>query len=271
MTTLDVRTLPKHVAITMDGNGRWAEQRGRQRIVGHRAGSQTVRRIVRAARRLGLEQLTLYAFSEQNWGRPQDEVEGLMALLQDFLLSEREDILNNNIRLRGVGNLSKLPEHVREVMTSVAQASQHNGGMVLSLALSYGGREEIVEAARSLARQAAAGALRPEAIDEEAVRALLPSLEYGEPDLMIRTGGEQRISNFLLWGSAYSELYFSDVLWPDYSVEDFYAALGAFQGRQRRFGLVPTGPDVVMPSVEAPLRRGVSPGSSPCQTPLSGS
>ena len=254
MNTIELRNLPDRIAITMDGNGRWAELRGRPRIAGHRAGSHTVRRIVRACRRLGVRELTLYAFSEQNWGRPSGEVEGLMALLEDYLVQERDEILQNNIRLRGIGNLERLPAHVRAALEALSDASQDHHGMTLTLALSYGGREEIVLAARTLAARVAEGKLTPDDIDENAVEALLPSMQVGAPDLMIRTGGELRVSNFLLWGSAYSELFFSDILWPDFQVEHLHLAIAAFQRRQRRFGLVP------------PINS-----LGPCPTSLSGS
>jgi undecaprenyl diphosphate synthase len=238
MNTIELTNLPLRIAITMDGNGRWAELRGKPRIVGHRAGSHTVRRIVRACRRLGVQELTLYAFSEQNWGRPLNEVDGLMTLLEEFLVQERDEILQNRIRLRGIGNLERLPPHVRESLELLAEASRDHQGMTLSLALSYGGREEIVDAARTLARQVAAGELKPDDVTEERLTALLPSMRHGAPDLMIRTGGELRVSNFLLWGAAYSELFFSDILWPDFQVEHLYQAIAAYQRRQRRFGLV---------------------------------
>ncbi|MBI5515055.1 MAG: di-trans,poly-cis-decaprenylcistransferase [Deltaproteobacteria bacterium] len=240
MTVLEARNLPRHVAIIMDGNGRWAELQGRPRTAGHRAGSDAVRRIVRLARRLGVEQLTLYAFSEQNWGRPQDEVEALMALLHEFLLSEREEILSNAIHLRAVGSVERLPQPVREVLEPLSQRSAPGARMVLSLALSYGGREEIAAAARTLARKVARGQLSPEDVTEELLAAHIPSVAYGEPDLIIRTGGEFRISNFLLWGSAYAELFFSPTLWPDFAAEDLFQAISAYQRRERRFGLVPS-------------------------------
>jgi undecaprenyl diphosphate synthase len=261
-TLLDLRNMPRHVAITMDGNGRWAELRGRPRMAGHRAGSHAVRRVVRAARRLGLQQLTLYAFSAQNWGRPHEEVEALMALLHEFLVSERDEILQHRIRLRAIGDTSRLPAPVREVMDNLTRESGDHGGMVLTLALSYGGREEIADAARAMAEQVARGTLRPEEITPERITAALPSLAFGDPDLMIRTGGEQRISNFLLWGSAYSELVFSEVLWPDFTADDLYAALLAYQRRQRRFGLVPGVSS--SPSATVPI-------ALPCPTSSSGS
>ena len=240
MTFIDARNLPRHVAIIMDGNGRWAELRGRPRTAGHRAGSHAVRRIVRTARRLGIEQLTLYAFSEQNWGRPGDEVDALMTLLGEFLTSEREEILTNGIHLRAVGNYQKLPAPVREALDELSQRSSENRKMVLSLALSYGGREEITAAARELASRVKAGTLAPEDITEELLHAAIPSVHPGDPDLMIRTGGEYRISNFLLWGAAYSELHFTRRLWPDFTAEDLHEAIAAYQHRERRFGLVPS-------------------------------
>jgi undecaprenyl diphosphate synthase len=254
MNTIELTNLPQRIAITMDGNGRWAELRGKPRIVGHRAGSHTVRRIVRACRRLGVQELTLYAFSEQNWGRPSGEVDGLMTLLEEYLVQERDEILQHRIHLRGIGNLDRLPAHVRESLDYLAAASSGHQGMTLSLALSYGGREEIVEATRALAQQVAAGELKPDDITEDRLAALLPSMRHGPADLMIRTGGEMRISNFLLWGAAYSELVFSDILWPDFQVEHLYQAITAFQRRQRRFGLVPNSNTL-----------------GPCPTSLSGS
>ncbi|GAC1524141.1 MAG: isoprenyl transferase [Polyangiales bacterium] len=220
----------------MDGNGRWAQLRGLDRSEGHRAGSATVRRIVRAARRLGLRALTVYAFSEQNWARPELEVGALMDLLKDFLLNEREEILGNGIRLQAVGNLGRLPAFVRGVLDPLRSESSSNDQMTLNLALSYGGREEIAHAARECAEEVMAGRMRADEITPDALRARMPSLQSGDPDLIIRTGGEQRISNFLLFGSAYAELVFSEKLWPDFVATDLYAAIIAFQQRERRFG-----------------------------------
>jgi len=233
---LELRGLPVHVGIIMDGNGRWAQQRGLDRSKGHEAGSDAVRRIVRACRRLGLKALTVYAFSEQNWSRPEIEVGALMKLLEDFLVREREEILDNEIRLQAVGNLERLPEFVRAVLDPLRSDSSRNEKMTLNLALSYGGREEIAVAARELAEEVAAGRMRAEDITADALHARMPSLRSGDPDLIIRTGGEQRISNFLLFGSAYAELVFSDKLWPDFGVDDLYAAIVAYQQRERRFG-----------------------------------
>jgi len=238
MTVVEARNLPKHVGIIMDGNGRWAQVRGQPRSRGHREGSQAVRRVVRTARRLGLRALTLYAFSEQNWARPEDEVDALMELLREFLLSERGEILGNGIRLNAVGNVGRLPHLVRAVLDPLRKASEPTDPMTLTLALSYGGREEIVAAARELARRVEAGELRSEQVTEDALHGLMPSLSVGDPDLIIRTGGERRISNFLLYGLAYAELYFADVLWPDFQAEHLYEAIASFQARERRFGLV---------------------------------
>jgi undecaprenyl diphosphate synthase len=238
MTFVEARNLPRHIGIIMDGNGRWAESRGEPREAGHKAGSDAVRRIVRVCRRLGIEALTLYAFSEQNWARPVGEVDALMGLLREFLVSERGEILENDIRLVAIGDLGRLPESVREVLDPLRGASQQNGRMTLALALSYGGREEIAAAARELAREAKAGLVDPETIDAALLGARLPSLGVGDPDLILRTGGEFRLSNFLLYGAAYAELAFCDRLWPDFTEDDLFAAISSYQRRERRFGLV---------------------------------
>src|SRR5580704_11534978 len=238
MTLIEARNLPAHVGIIMDGNGRWAQQRGLPRVQGHREGSQTVRRTVRAARRLGLRALTLYAFSEQNWARPGDEVDALMELLREFLLSERDELLDNGIRLQAVGNLGRLPGVVRAVLDPLRDDTAQNSQMTLTLALSYGGREEIAAAARDVAVAVASGRMRAEEVTCESLRARMPSLAVGDPDLVIRTGGERRISNFLLYGLAYAELYFEDALWPDYGATQLHAAIESYQARERRFGRV---------------------------------
>ncbi|MFO0712845.1 MAG: polyprenyl diphosphate synthase [Sandaracinus sp.] len=237
-TLIDVRRLPSHVAIIMDGNGRWAQHRGAMRPVGHREGSQTVRRIVRASRRLGLRALTLYAFSEQNWQRPSFEVDALMELLREFLVSERDEILDNGIRLTSIGRTDRLPARVLDVLRPLEAESAQNTGMTLCLALSYGGREELADTMRALAERVAKGELPASALDETAIDGAMPSMALGPVDLLVRTGGEQRISNFLLWNAAYAELVFSERLWPEFDVEDLYAAIGEYQGRDRRFGKV---------------------------------
>lgn len=231
MTLIDAMNLPRHVGIIMDGNGRWAEQRGEERQAGHKAGSEAVRKVVRMSRRLGIHALTLYAFSEQNWGRPFDEVDALMGLLEEFLRSEREEILDNGIRLVAIGDLSRLPPIVRDALDPLAVDSAANDRMTLCLALSYGAREEIATLARSLATQAAAGSIDPQSIDVSLIGRLLPSLGAGEPDMILRTGGEQRLSNFLLYGAADAELVFSETLWPDFAEKDLFEAIGTYQRR----------------------------------------
>jgi undecaprenyl diphosphate synthase len=238
MNVVEAKNLPRHIGIIMDGNGRWAEHRGEPREAGHKAGSDAVRRIVRACRRLGVEALTLYAFSEQNWARPAGEVDALMGLLREFLVSERGEILDNDIRLVAIGDILRLPETVRDVLDPLRNASAAKTKMTLALALSYGGREEIAAAARQLAVEAAAGQLDPSSIDAAMLGARLPSLGVGDPDLIIRTGGEFRLSNFLLYGAAYAELAFFDRLWPDFDEDDLFAAIASFQRRERRFGQV---------------------------------
>jgi undecaprenyl diphosphate synthase len=229
--------LPRHVGIIMDGNGRWAELHGRPRLDGHRAGADSVRDVTRASRELGLQALTLYAFSAQNWLRPIDEVAGLMQLLREFLIDERAEILDNNIRLEAVGDLERLPALVRNPLDELRAVSSANDGMSLVLALSYGGRESIARAIRTIAEDVAAGALRADQIDCDRVGSYLPTAKLPPLDLLIRTSGEQRISNFMLWELAYAELIFVDVLWPEFRRADLYAALDVYANRERRFGL----------------------------------
>ncbi|HEY8376754.1 MAG TPA: polyprenyl diphosphate synthase [Nannocystis sp.] len=236
--------LPRHIGIIMDGNGRWARQKGLPREVGHEHGADAVRRVVRAARELGVEALTLFAFSSQNWDRPPQEVFHLMQLLNRYLLEERAEILDNQIRLITVGETERLPAYVREPMRELIAASAKNEAMTLCLALSYGGREMITEAARRIARAVQAGKLRPEEIDPDTFASYLDSSRYLPPlDLLIRTSGEHRISNFFLWEAAYAELFFTEVLWPDFAREHLLAALDDYSRRERRFGLVPREPD----------------------------
>jgi undecaprenyl diphosphate synthase len=245
MTLVDVSRLPQHVAIIMDGNGRWAQTRGKPRTAGHERGADAVRATMRAARRLGIPALTLYAFSEQNWDRPQAEINALVDLLCECLVSERDELVDNQIRLSAIGRLHKLPQHAQSRLRTLTSETESNEGMTLNLALSYGGREELIDAARALACKARDHEIDPNGIDEAAVARLLPSMDVGPVDLMIRTGGEQRISNFLLWGSAYAEFYFTDELWPDFDANSLYCAIRAYQGRDRRFGLVPGSDDDV--------------------------
>ncbi len=221
----------------MDGNGRWAKDRGLPRWEGHREGAKSVKDIVTASRRLGLKALTLYAFSEQNWARPEEEVGALMALLKDYIIGERETLLGNGIRCRAIGRVSRLPQHLQDLLTEIQDVSANNSGMTLSICLSYGGREEVADAAQELARKVQRGELKPEDVTEAAISNILPSLDVGPVDLMIRTGGEYRISNFLIWAGAYAELYFSPELWPEYGQRQLYEGIAAFQQRNRRFGL----------------------------------
>ena len=228
--------LPRHVGIIMDGNGRWAEQRGHERLFGHKEGSESVRAVTRTARRIGVKALTLYAFSSQNWARPADEVAGLMDLLREYLLKERDELMDNGIRLNAIGDLDKLPKFVREPLENLRTETAENPHMTLTLALSYGGREELARAARNLATQVAAGKLDPKQLDAVALEKELWTSGLPELDLVVRTSGEQRISNFLLFQLAYAELFFTDLLWPDFRDKAFLEAVLAFQNRERRFG-----------------------------------
>ena len=225
------RQVPRHVAIIMDGNGRWAEARGLPRVLGHREGSEAVRAVTRAARRIGVEALTLYAFSSENWQRPDEEVGALMSLLAEFLESERAEMMRNGIRLNAIGDLDRLPTDVREKLASVRAETARNADMTLTLALSYGGRQEIVAAARRAAVEKG-----PE-FGADDLEAALWTAGLPELDLLVRTSGERRISNFLLWQCAYAELHFSEVLWPDFRDRELFLAIEDFQRRERRFGL----------------------------------
>ena len=228
--------LPRHIAIIMDGNGRWAQARGRPRFEGHAYGAKSVREIVTAARENGIEALTLYAFSVQNWARPDEEVERLMTLLLDYLVEERSTIMENGIRLQGIGETDRLPTHVKKQLDFLADLSKDNDDMVLTLALSYGGREELTEACRRIAEDVAAGRLAPEAVDEAAIESKLFTHGLPELDLIIRKSGEMRLSNFLLWQCAYAEIVVTDVLWPDFTKSHFFECIETFRGRQRRYG-----------------------------------
>jgi len=231
------RPLPRHVGIIMDGNGRWAEARGLPRIDGHREGSSSVREITRCARRVGLKALTLYAFSSQNWSRPAEEVAALMDLLREYLEKERPEIMENGIRLNAIGDLDRLPRYVRDPLDTLRADSRDNRGMVLTLALSYGGREELLRAAARWAEAVAQGRVKRSAPSEADFEALLATADLPPLDLVIRTSGEHRISNFLLWQVAYAELVFTEVLWPDFRPDAFAGCLLEYQQRERRFGL----------------------------------
>lgn len=229
--------LPKHIAVIMDGNGRWAKARGLDRTQGHRAGTDSARRIVRLCGELGVQHLTLYTFSSENWKRPPLEVRALMSLLIEMVYREVDDLNRNNVRLNAVGDLTQLPEKTREALEDGMAKTAGNTGLQLHLAVSYGSRAEIVEAAKRLARAAMTGRINPEEIDEEILSNHLFTRGIPDPDLMIRTGGDRRISNFLMWQLAYAELWFSDVLWPDFGEAQLREALDSFGGRERRFGM----------------------------------
>ena len=239
LVDLDPKRLPRHVAIIMDGNGRWASGRGLPRIVGHRRGKDAVRAVVETARRLGIPYLSLYAFSTENWNRPQKEVDALMGLLRRYLATELRKMMRNQIRLLAIGNLERLPRAVQEALRRNMEATRNNTGMTVVLAVSYGGREELAAAMRNIAREVQSGALDPEDISERTVSAHLSTAGIPDPDLLIRTSGEMRVSNFLLWQIAYSELLVTPTLWPDFGEAEFIAALSHYQGRERRFGRTP--------------------------------
>jgi undecaprenyl diphosphate synthase len=231
-------TVPTHVAVIMDGNGRWAKERHLPRVEGHRHGVESVRAIVRAAGEAGVKYLTLYAFSVENWNRPKEEVDTLMRYLARFLKSEITELNRNNVRLEAIGQIYRLPEFVQEQLEKSKAALARNNGLTLILALSYGGRTEIVEAARSMAQKAKDGKLEPAEINELLVSQHLYTSPYPDPDLLIRTSGEMRLSNFLLWQISYAELVVTPTLWPDFRKPQFFEALEQYTQRHRRFGLV---------------------------------
>ncbi|MDO9210128.1 MAG: isoprenyl transferase [Deltaproteobacteria bacterium] len=229
--------LPRHLAIIMDGNGRWAEQRLLDRVAGHRQGAESVRTVVRACREIGIAYLTLFAFSAENWSRPQPEVEAIMTLLKDYLVTELREMLDNNIRLLAIGDLSRLPKEVVSALNETMKLTAAATGMTLTLALSYGGRDDIIQAIRRITANSRDGNLTPEDIDEALFSKYLWTASLPDPDLLIRTSGEVRISNFFLWQLAYTEIYVTPNLWPDFKKEDLIQALLSYQDRERRFGL----------------------------------
>ncbi|MBW1728057.1 MAG: isoprenyl transferase [Deltaproteobacteria bacterium] len=235
---LDPTKLPLHVAVIMDGNGRWAKKRFLNRIQGHEKGSETVRTIVRTCREIGIPYLTLYAFSTENWQRPQSEVVALMALLKKFLESEKKEMVDNNIRLYAIGQIERLPESVRQKLHNIMALTKNNNGMTLNLALSYGGRAEIVRMVKEIAIKAKDDRIDPDSITPETISEHLYTRQMPDPDLLIRTSGEMRISNFLLWQIAYSEIHITDTLWPDFGKDEFVQILKDYQQRERRFGKV---------------------------------
>jgi undecaprenyl diphosphate synthase len=227
---------PAHVAIIMDGNGRWATARGLPRIAGHREGVKAARAIVRAADAIGLRYLTLYAFSTENWSRPEDEVTMLMRLLEESIYRELPELMDNNVRLRVIGRTAGVPLPVRRGLDHVVTETEKNTGLTLLVAFNYGGRDELLDAFRALARRVQAGELAPDGISEADVSGALYTDGVPDPDLLIRTSGEMRVSNFLLWQIAYTELWITPTLWPDFAPADLYRAVADFQGRTRRFG-----------------------------------
>lgn len=230
--------VPGHIAIIMDGNGRWAKSRGKVRAQGHREGVRSVREIVEACARIGVKYLTLYTFSTENWKRPKDEVSTLMRLLVSSLRSELDNLHENNIRFMTMGELLRLPEEAQDEVRRATEKTAGNGGMTLNLALSYSGRWDIIRAVKKIAMDARSGKISPEDIDERMVSSLLSTAHLPDPDLLIRTSGELRLSNFLLWELAYTELYISNRFWPDFRTPELCDAIRSYQGRERRFGLV---------------------------------
>ena len=239
-TDLDPLRIPAHVAIIMDGNGRWAKKRLLNRVKGHEKGSEAVRTIVRTSRELNIKYLTLYAFSTENWQRPKTEVTALMTLLDKFLKNERKEMMDNNIRLQTIGQTERLPEKVSRTLQETIALTGKNNGMQLTLALSYGSRAEIIRMVQTIAREANEKKISPESITEDFISGHLYTCNMPDPDLLIRTSGEIRISNFLLWQIAYSEIFITDTLWPDFSREEYIQILKAYQSRDRRFGNINT-------------------------------
>jgi len=245
MEQLNPDKLPRHVAIIMDGNGRWAKKRGFDRIAGHRKGIQSVRDVVRTSRELGIGWLTLYAFSEENWKRPRYEIKALMSLLNRFLKDELKEMLDNGIRLACIGQTEKLPPEVQRTLWQTIERTAHNKEMTLTLALSYGGRQEIVGAVRNMLKDIEKDTLNVKQITEERLSKYLYTSDIPDPDLLIRTSGEHRISNFLLWQIAYTEIFVTPTLWPDFHRERYLEALLDYQKRERRFGS--TGEQIIQP------------------------
>jgi len=236
LVRLREQPLPRHVAVIMDGNGRWATRRGLPRVAGHREGVKAARAVVRAGAEIGLDYVTLYAFSTENWSRPEDEVSTLMSLLEEAIYRELPDLMARNVRLRVIGRPSGVPLPIRRGIDRVVEATRENSGLTLVMAFNYGGRDELLEAVRALAVRVQAGELAPAAISQADVSAALYTRDIPDPDLLIRTSGEMRVSNFLLWQIAYTELWITPTLWPDFGPRDLYRAIVDYQGRTRRFG-----------------------------------
>jgi len=238
MERIDRTRLPNHIAIIMDGNGRWARKNALRRLAGHKKGANSVRSVVRSCRRLGIKFLTLYAFSVENWQRPKDEVRALMSLLEEYLQSEVQEMNDKDIRLMTIGDVDRFSWKTREVLLDTVEKTSKNSGMILTLALSYGGRDEIVESVKKIVRDIKEERIKESDITKENFSNYLYTSYIPDPDLLIRTSGEHRVSNFLLWQLAYAELYFTDVLWPDFSEESLFDAIVDYQKRERRFGLI---------------------------------
>ena len=239
MSGANGHAVPRHIAVIMDGNGRWAKARGLPRVLGHRAGMDAVRGVIESCCDLGVEVLTLYAFSWENWRRPAQEIDDLMGLLQEFIDREIAELQRNGIRLHVIGRSWELPDAIQRALQTAVQLTQHNERLMLNLALSYGGRQELVDCMRAIAAEVKAGAMDPSQIDEATIEAHLATTGIPDPDLLLRTSGEWRISNFLLWQISYSELYVTDVLWPDFTRAEFMKAIEDYQRRERRFGRSP--------------------------------
>jgi undecaprenyl diphosphate synthase len=235
---LDYQKIPKHIAIIMDGNGRWAKERNLPRTMGHKAGVETIRPIVKECSRLGVEYLTLYAFSTENWKRPQDEVDAIMNLLVQYLTKEFEELNKNNVVINSIGETKKLPEQCRKELNKAYEKTKNNTGLTLNLALNYGGRDELLHAFKDIMKDIQEGKINESEVDEQTIADHLFTAGMPDPDIIIRPSGELRLSNFLLWQSAYSELWFSDIKWPDFKKEDLQNAILDFQMRDRRFGKV---------------------------------
>jgi len=233
---IDLNRLPTHIAIIMDGNGRWAKKKGMDRFYGHQEGVVSVRKIVEAAGELGIKHLTVYTFSTENWNRPKEEVDALMNLMVTAVQQETPDLMKNNVRLSAIGNMNHIPDYTRRNLETCMNETAQNTGLNLILALSYSSHWELTEATRNISREVKAGKISPEEINKETITQFLNTKDIPDPDLLIRTGGEKRISNFLLWQLAYAELYFTDVFWPEFREENLYEAILDYQTRERRFG-----------------------------------
>lgn len=237
MTKIDLKNLPQHIAIIMDGNGRWANRHTIGRIRGHRKGAQAVRTVVKTCREIGIKYLTLFAFSMENWERPNKEVQALMLLLEEYLTREVDELNEQGIRLTTIGETGRLNHSVQEKLVAAKESTRTNDQMVLNLALSYGGRDEIITAVKKIVADNTEGKINADRVDKDVFSRYLYTASLPDPDLLIRTSGEYRISNFLLWQMAYTEMYFTKVLWPDFTKEELYKAIASYQKRERRFGL----------------------------------